>query len=336
MSSEWTAEIRGRLDQFLRTRGLMDGAPTITRIGDGHSNLTVLLEHDDTRLVLRRPPPPPIAPGGNDVLREARIMSALAPTGLPVPTILATGQPGEVFDAPFFVMTHVEGVVVTDALPAALATPDQAEAVAFALIDTLADLHAVDWRGVGLGDFGRPEGFNLRHVRRVATLAHDADGALPADFAPLLAWLEAHVPAESGATILHNDYRIGNVMWAHGAPARLAAIFDWELSTIGDPLVDLAYLIASIPAAGETPTPTQAMSLATLTPGFPAPQTLIARYAARSGCDVAGLDWYLAMVNWKLAAMYAFSRRRGHDPYFNASELVERFLAEAGRFAGLG
>jgi len=333
MSWEWTAETRERLEAFLTERGLMDGAPTITRIGEGHSNLTVLLQHGDTRLVLRRPPPPPIAPGGNDVLREARLLTALGSSGLPIPQVLATGQVGEVFDAPFFVMTWVDGHVITDVPPAALAGETPAAAMGAALVDTLADLHAVDWRAAGLSDFGKPEGFNRRHLRRVASLAHGDDGALPAAFVPLYEWLDANVPEESGATIVHNDYRIGNVMWSKTAPARLAAVLDWELTTIGDPLFDLAYLMASIPAPGETPTPTQAMSLAALAPGFPSPGALAERYAERTGRRIGRLDWYLAMVNWKLAAMYAFSRRRGHDPYFDPPERVERFLAEAARFS---
>lgn len=332
MNWDWTGETRSRLAKFLSLHGLMDGPPDISRIGDGHSNLTFLLRWKSDQLVLRRPPPPPLAPGSNDVLREARVLAALAPTGLPVPPVMAVGQTGEVFDVPFFIMAHVPGVVITDDPQKALATPENARAIGLALVDTLVDLHAVDWRAVGLDGYGRPDGFNLRHLRRISTLVDDGGGALPAEFAGLYDWLERHVPPEAGATIVHNDFRLGNVMWATETPAHLLAILDWELATLGDPLFDLAYLLASIPQTGQRPTPTQAMALATLRPGFPSSDELAARYAARSGRGVERLGWYMAMVNWKLAVMYEFSRRRGLDPYYDTPDQVSRFLEEARRF----
>jgi len=333
VSSVWTDGTRARLESFLSRHGLMDGAPDISPIGDGHSNLTFLLRRGEMRLVLRRPPRPPLAPGSNDVLREARVLAALAPTGLPVPPVLAVGHAGEIFDVPFFIMTHVPGVVITDHPPDALSTPEDARAMGLALVDTLADLHAVDWRAGGLDGYGRPEGFNLRHLRRISSLVREADGAVAADFARLYDWLEQSVPPEAGATIIHNDFRIGNVMWAAEPPARLLAILDWELATLGDPLFDLAYLLASIPQPGEAPTPTQAMALATLQPNFPARDELAGRYAVRAGRGVERLGWYTAMVNWKLAALYAYSKRRGLDPYYDAPDQVSRFLEEARRFA---
>jgi aminoglycoside phosphotransferase (APT) family kinase protein len=249
--------------------------------------------------------------------------------------VLAIGQSGELFDVPFFIMAYVPGLVIGQDMPAAFSTALDANAMGLALVDTLVSLHAVDWRAVGLEGFGRPDGFNRRHLHRIAALVRGDDGGLPRPFADLFDWLDQHAPAESGATILHNDFRLGNVMWAAEPPARVVAILDWELATLGDPLFDLAYLLASTPQAGAIPTPTQAFALATLRPGFPSRSALAARYIARSGRDLDRLGWYMAMVNWKLAALYAFSRQRGIDPYYDAPDQVCRFLEEARRHAVL-
>jgi aminoglycoside phosphotransferase (APT) family kinase protein len=168
------------------------------------------------------------------MLREARLIGALDGTGVPVPKLLATAEPGQVIDVSFYVMSFVAGPVVTTATPSPLATPVTRRKVGEALVDTLAELHAVDWRAAGLGDLGRPEGFNERHLRRMGRLVADPDGKPPAHFAAIDSWLAEHVPPESGDAIVHNDYRLGNVVLAPEAPGRIAAVLDWELATIGD------------------------------------------------------------------------------------------------------
>ena len=171
----------------------------------------------------------------------------------------------------------------------------------------------------------------------MARLVTDPNGQLPAEFAALAGWLEAHAPAESGASIVHNDYRLGNVILAPEPPARIAAVLDWELATIGDPLFDLGYFLASYPAPGEPLTPTGAMGTAVLEPGYPRREELAERYAAATGHDLSQLTWYVAMALWKLAVLYEYGRRRadtGHgDPYYRDPALVQSFLAAAGRSA---
>jgi aminoglycoside phosphotransferase (APT) family kinase protein len=202
-------------------------------------------------------------------------------------------------------------------------------------VDTLAALHAVDWRAAGLA--GRPGGFNARHLRRMGHLVADADGQLPAGFAELASWLEAHVPPESDASIVHNDYRLGNLILAPEPPARIAAVLDWELATIGDPLFDLGYFLASYPAPGEPLTPTGEMGTAVLEPGYPRREELADRYATATGRDLSQLPWYVTMALWKLAVLYEYGRRRaaaGHgDPYYQDRALVQSFLAAARRVA---
>ena len=331
MSWEWTDDARSGLETYLAACGLFEGLPEITRIGDGHSNQTFLIASGTRRMILRRPPPPPLEKGSNDMLREARIIAALGPTGVPVPRVLATGHEGELFDVPFYIMDFLPGVVITTDLPAGFAGEDTAHAMGFAMVEAMVALHRVDWRALGLGDYGRPEGFNARHLSRMVGVLTGGQGDMPAKFRDIHAWLAAYVPAESGASIIHNDLRLGNVMWSRAEPGRLLAVLDWELATLGDPLMDLAYFVSSVPLAGLPHTPTQQMATAILTPGFPTSAQLIDHYATLSGRERANMAWYLAMVNWKLAVLYHFSRVRGVDAYFANPDYVPLFLGEAVR-----
>ena len=336
---DWDPAARTALAAFLLRAGVTDGPLTARLIGDGHSNLTYLVSDGATQVVVRRPPPPPTPPGANDMLREARFVSGLAGTGVPVPAVLATAQADEVLDVPFYVMSMVEGPIVTTSTPAALSHPATRREIGESLVDTLALLHSIDARAVGLGEAGRPEGFNARHLRRMSTLVADADGSLPAAFAPLAAWLGEHVPAESGASIIHNDFRIGNVVLGADAPGRVAAVLDWELATLGDPLFDLGYFLATVPVPGEPLTPTQELSTAMLEPGYPSRDELAARYATRTGADLTHLAWYSTLASFKLAALYEYGGRRAAtgagDAYYADPALVRSFLAAAERTVGL-
>ncbi|WOC13245.1 phosphotransferase family protein [Gordonia sp. MP11Mi] len=340
MSWEWSSADLGRLQTFLVDRGLVQGQIVARRIGDGHSNLTYLVTDGTQRVVVRRPPPPPIPPGANDMLREARIMSALAGTEVPVPTILATADADEVIDVPLYVMSFAAGPVVTTALPDPLNTADLRREVGHALVDTLAALHSVDYAAVGLGGLGRPEGFNARHVARMRRLIEDENGGLPDEFVDVDTWLRANTPPESGAAVVHADFRIGNVVLGQDAPGRVDAVLDWELCTLGDPLLDVGYLAATIPVSGHHPNPTAELGLVMLEPGFPTREDLLARYAERSGRDLSNLSWYIVLALWKLAVLYEHSRRRVldgiGDTYYADPELVQRFLADAVDVIGTG
>lgn len=334
----WSPDTLASLEAFLADHGVMRGPVRARPIGDGHSNLTYLVAGADRSAVVRCPPPPPIPPGAHDVLREARLLRGLAGRGVPVPKVLAVAEAGEVTGQPFYVMTHVAGPVVTTRTPAALATPSDRRAVALSLVDTLAAIHGVDTAAAGLEWAGRPVGFNARHLARMRRLVAD-DGAVPAEFAEVDAWLTANVPPESGATVLHNDFRLGNMILAPGPPGRVAAVLDWELATLGDPLLDVAYFLASWPEPGEPLTPTGRLGTAVLEPGWPDRSELAARYTDRTGRDLAGLPWYTTMALWKLAVLYAYSHRRsveGHgDPYYADPGLVRSFLDAARSAAGL-
>jgi aminoglycoside phosphotransferase (APT) family kinase protein len=331
----WSGDQLEQLGRFLAERGLCGPTVTAAAIGDGHSNLTFLVSDCHYQVVVRRPPPPPLPPGAHDVLREARLLAALAPTDVPAPRVLATAAAGELLDVPLFVMDFVDGTVITESTPAPPDDEQLRRRIAESLVDTLAALHAVRWREVGLGDFGRPDGFNARQLRRMRSLVA-VDGEVPKSFASLDDWLHAHLPPDSATSIVHNDFRIGNMIVDIGA-GRVAAVLDWELATIGDPLADVGYLLASYPARGEPLVPTSAMGTAVLEPGYPGRVELLDRYAARTGADVSGVNWYATLAMYKLAALYEYSRRRFKggigDPYYADPELVPSFLAAGERLA---
>jgi aminoglycoside phosphotransferase (APT) family kinase protein len=333
MTWDWTAQTREALREFLAAHGILSGPITTRAIGDGHSNLTFLVGDGTRSVIVRRPPPPPIPPGANDMLREARLLTALHSTAVPVPEVLAVAQEGEVLDVPFYVMSFVAGPVVTTRTPPPLDTAEQRRAIGFGLVDTLADLHRVDWRAAGLGKLGRPEGFNRRHLQRMRRLVSDENGNVPAQFADLDYWLEENVPPESDATLVHCDFRIGNMVLAPDAPGRVAAVLDWELATLGDPLLDVGYLLATVPEPGRPMNPTAELAAAMLEPGYPSGAALAGRYRERTGRELGDLAWYTTFALWKLAVLYEYSRRRLlngiGDPYYADPALVQRFLDDA-------
>jgi aminoglycoside phosphotransferase (APT) family kinase protein len=336
---DWSGDDLERLAAFLAGRGITEGAVNATPIGDGHANLTFLVTDGTSSVVVRRPPPPPVPPGANDVLREARVMSALAATDVPVPEVLAVAEAGDLLDVPFYVMSYLRGVVFTDATPPALATPSTRREIAEDLIRALVALHEVGWSSRGLEDFGRPEGFNRRHLNRMTRLASGENGSAPDGFAPVAQWLADNTPTESGAALVHSDFRLGNIMLGADPPGKVLSVLDWELSTLGDPLLDVGYFLASYPDASEPRTPLQDLGVALLEDGYPGREELAATYARQSGRDMGGLHWYTTMAHYKLAALYQHSHRRAlagvGDPYFADPDLVPRFLAAARRTAGL-
>jgi aminoglycoside phosphotransferase (APT) family kinase protein len=229
------------LAEFLSRNGLE--APSdlsATPIGDGHSNVTFMLS---TGVVLRRPPRGPLPPSAHDVLREARLLRALEATPVRVPKVLAVGEDSDVIGAPFYVMEEVAGEVITDSLPKALDDASELPRIADQLIDALVELHAVDWMAAGLEGFGKPSGYLERQLRRFTGLWEHNKTRELSEVEQIGQWLRENMPESPPATIVHGDYRLGNTMFADRAPARLVAIFDWEMATIGDPLADLGYMV---------------------------------------------------------------------------------------------
>ncbi|MBX5469381.1 MAG: phosphotransferase family protein [Thermoleophilaceae bacterium] len=285
---------------FLDRHGLGSGDRLdVEPVGEGHSNVTYLIRRDGRELVLRRPPRPPLPPSAHDVLREARVLRALERTPVPVPRVLCVCDDARVIGAPFYVMDRVEGEVITSALPAVLDTPSERRRIGEELVDTLVELHAVDWRAAGLEGLGRPAGYLERQVRRFSDLwQHNKTREVPA-VERVGAWLRKNLPASPAPTIVHGDYRLGNTMFARSAPARLVAVFDWEMATIGDPLADVGYLCATWSQAGDPSGGLFDLSPATRAEGFPTREELVARYEERSGRSAHDLRWYTVLALWK-------------------------------------
>src|SRR5919206_2923970 len=229
------------LRAFLDAHGLGSGDLAIEPLGEGHSNVTYLVRRGDRDLVVRRPPRPPLPPSAHDVLREARLLRAIRGTPARVPEVLAVCDDEAVIRAPFYVMERVHGDVITTAVPPALDIPAERRRIGEELIDALAEIHTVDWQAC-LEGFGKPTGYLERQVRRFRGLWEHSRTREIESVERIGAWLQENLPESGPATIVHGDYRLGNTMFAPGAPARLVAIFDWELATIGDPLADVGYL----------------------------------------------------------------------------------------------
>jgi aminoglycoside phosphotransferase (APT) family kinase protein len=290
--------VRRPLEAWLDEQGLGRGALVVTRIGDGHSNATFLLEREGARVVLRRAPRPPLPPSAHDMLREARVLAALEGRAR-VPRVLAVCRDAEVLGVPFYVMDEVRGHVVTGELPASLGTPDSRRRAGEDLVDALVELHSVDIASAGLSDFGRPDGYLERQLRRFGALwEHNATRELPL-VDELAAWLRQALPRSGEACVVHGDYRLGNVVLDPEQP-RVLALLDWELATLGDPLADLGYLVATYSDA-RSPATVLDLSPVTRADGFPSRPELIVRYAERSGRDASALAWYEVLALWKAA-----------------------------------
>ena len=277
-----------------------EGAPlTASLIAGGRSNLTYVVSDGATEWILRRPPLGHVLPTAHDMVREARVMGALHDTVVPVPSVLGSCDDLAVNDAPFYVMAKVDGIIYRDARALATLSAADAGRVSHALVDVLADIHAVDFAAVGLADFGRPDGYCERQVRRWGEQwERSKTREIPA-VDEVARRLRAALPDSGAPTIVHGDYRLDNTMMANDDPGRIVAVIDWEMSTLGDPLADLGLFLlywgqsdAQVIATGSA-IGSQA--------GFLDHDAIVEAYARRSGRDLSALDWYEVFAAYKLA-----------------------------------
>jgi aminoglycoside phosphotransferase (APT) family kinase protein len=272
-----------------------------TRFVGGHSNITYRIADAAGRVVvLRRPPVSHTLSSAHDVLREYRIMSALADTPVPVPRMLASCTDTGVIGGPFFAMEAVAGHVIRDIDTAStVLSPAARRRAGESLVDALAALHGVDIDAVGLGDLAKRENYIARQLKRwhgQITEQRTRDLPLLDD---VHARLAARIPEQRGATIVHGDYRVDNCILRDDGT--VAAVLDWELCTLGDPLADVGIMLAYYTGPDDAPSPWQ--SQPSRTPGFPARHELAERYGERSGRDVAHIDYYVAFAYWKVACI---------------------------------
>lgn len=281
----------------------VDGAPiTLERLAGGHSNLTYrIVDAGGASWVLRRPPIGAVPSTAHDMAREWRFLTALAPTAVPVPRPVAYCADLGVLGAPFYVMGFVDGAVLDDAASGTLLDPAVRRPAAFALIDGLAVLHAVDPDAVGLADLRRPGSYVERQLHRWHERVHDTAVAdlsvVDAAHARLRRWAATLPDAAVG--IVHGDYRFGNV--AIGPDGALRAVFDWELAALGDPRADVGWLLASWAHGGVEPI----VAGPDLAGGFPSADELVARYTERAGVDPGELTGWVAFARWRVACIQA-------------------------------
>ncbi|HEY1012137.1 MAG TPA: phosphotransferase family protein [Herpetosiphonaceae bacterium] len=321
-------------------RGRLPGAEAplaVRQFGGGAANLTYLLDYGDREYVLRRPPLGPVAPSAHDMGREFRVLSALHPAFPAAPQAFVFCDDPALIGAPFFVMERRTGVVTRKSIPPAFADlPDAPRRMSEALVDALADFHAVDPAAIGLETLGKPAGFLERQIEGWHGRWHKAKlEDLPA-MDEVHEWLVARRPRSSAVSLVHNDYKLDNVMFAADDPSRLIAVFDWDMCTLGDPLADLGTLLCYWSQPDDDPM----FQLASMMPvgdlGFLRRDELVARYARRSGRDVAEIDFYHVLGLYRLAVIAAqifirFHRGQTQDARFAAFGPMIAVVAQAAR-----
>ncbi len=297
------------LQAWLRdqVRGGREGVATIEQFDAGQSNPTFRLTYPDEQWVLRKKPPGDLLPKAHQVLREARVMQALAATDVPVPEIGGTCDDPSVIGTDFFVMRLVEGRIIKDGrLPGV--SPTDRRAMGERTAQVLARIHAVDLEATGLSDFGRHGGYVSRQI---ATWSKQYERAatdpIPA-MDQLMAWLPENIPDDDVTTLVHGDYRVDNLIWAPQQP-EVAAVLDWELSTLGNPLADVAY--ASLPYLIMTPYHPPLSTVAGPETGLLTLDEMLQVYVEASGRRVDDLDYYIAFSMFRLVSILQGVYARG-------------------------
>jgi len=283
-----------RLEPWLRAN-LPDttGPLTLQQFGSGHANLTYLVRFGNTEYVLRRPPLGPIAPTAHDMRREHRVLVRLGDAFPLAPVSYALCTDPDILGADFHVMERRRGIVIRSELPVRLqGRPDLVRRVGEMIVDVLADLHQVDPAMVDLGDLGRPEGFAQRQLDGWGRRWDAAKNQAVPDVDRMLRWLEAAVPTPQVTALLHNDYKLDNLLVDPADPATAVAVLDWDMTTRGDPLMDLGYLLNFWSETDDDPRWHQVSGSPTSLAGFPTRAEVVERYARRTGLDLDGVGWY--------------------------------------------
>jgi aminoglycoside phosphotransferase (APT) family kinase protein len=281
----------------------------IELLAGGRSNLTYLLRLGDRRVVLRRPPLGHVLPTAHDMRREHTVLSALAGSDVPVPTPLALCSDEEVIGATFYLMDHVEGRVLRTPEDAADVTAEEARAISERLAEALAAIHLLDVDKAGLSEFGRPQGYMARQLKRwgrqwEASHAADPGSDMDGAYARLVKRLGERLPADGPTGLVHGDFRLDNALVRLRPEPKIAAVVDWEMSTLGDPLSDLGLTLVYWADAGEADrTPTEVGSTVTSVRGFLTRREFAGRYAELTGFDLTDLDFYVAFGCFKLAVI---------------------------------
>jgi len=299
-------------------RGKLPGSAQpldVAQFGGGHANLTYLLRYGAQEYVLRRPPLGPVAATAHDMGREYRVLSVLHRAYPLAPRAFLFCEDPSIVGAPFFVMERRCGIVVRRAIPPQFGggtDPAVNRAISTVLIDALADLHDVDYRAIGLESLGKPEGFLRRQIDGWAGRYERSKTREVQVVDDLVAWLHASEPAAPPSTLLHNDWRLDNIMLDAANPGRVEAVFDWDMCTLGDPLCDLGTLLASWMEVGEGLSGATAGTMPSNVPGFLTRREAVERYGARRRVDVSAVPYYYVFGLFKIGVVLQQIYHRYH------------------------
>ena len=310
------------LSKYLRRELGLAGPLTVEQFPSGHSNLTYLLRSDGREYVLRRGPLGPVAPKAHDMAREYRLLKAVHPHFPEAPEPLLVCEDPSVLGAVFFIMERRHGVILRDKVPEEFARiANYPQRVSEALIGCLVRLHAVDVVATGLIALGKPEGFLERQVEGWSERWRRAQVDAVPDMDRVIGWLEQRLPTSPAPTLVHNDYKLDNVMFRTGSPDEIEAVLDWEMATVGDPLADVGLALcywtwATAPQLENRTTPTLSGQ-----PGWYTRDQFVDVYAKQSGRDVANIGYYEVLGVFKLAVIlqqiyFRFHRGQTSDSRF--------------------
>jgi aminoglycoside phosphotransferase (APT) family kinase protein len=313
-----------RLEAFLRDRlPEWDGPLQLQQFPRGYSNLTYLVQAGSRQLVLRTAPPGRKARGAHDMLREYRILTALKPIFPYVPTALLCCEDAVIAGGPFYVMERLRGIILRRELPPGLTlAAAEARQLCHNLIAVLCRLHALDWKAAGLEELGRPEGYVRRQVQGWSQRFRDARTPDAPDGEAVMGWLQQRQPADSPLpALVHNDFKFDNVVLSPADPLTIVGVLDWEMATIGDPLMDLGASLAYWIQRDDPPEMQRIRTLPTTIDGMLTRRELVALYEAGSGRRVAAFDFYLAFGLFRLAVI----AQQIYYRYYHGQSRDERF-----------
>jgi aminoglycoside phosphotransferase (APT) family kinase protein len=298
---DWT-----KVEQYLRAHipGIGAGTREVRQFSSGASNLTYLIRIGAWEGVLRRPPFGPVPPKAHDMQRESGLLEHIHPFFALAPQPYLFCNDVEIMDAPFYVMERRKGVVLDHAFPHGIeVTPRLCRRISETMIDTLVEIHAIDWRAAGLAAFGHPAGFLERQVTSWIERYNRSQTDESPDVASLTRWLVEHIPTSPAPTLIHNDFKLNNMLLNAYDLAQPVAVLDWEMTTIGDPLFDLAISLCYWVQSDDPAELRAILPTVTPLPGFMKRSELMERYAVKSGRDLSSMHFYLTFAYFKLSVI---------------------------------
>ena len=332
-----------KVENYLREHieGLDEGPLKVRQFPSGASNLTYLIQIGDWEGVLRRPPFGPLPPRAHDMQRESSLLQKVSPVFPLAPRPYLFCDDLSLLGVPFYVMERRRGIVLNDTFPAGV-TPDVSlcQRISETVVDTLAQIHAIDWQAAGLGEFGHPEGFLGRQVKGWIERYFRAQTDDYPQVEPLTRWLAEHIPTSLAATLIHNDFKLNNMLLDEHDLGKAVAVLDWEMATIGDPLFDFAISLSYWVTEDDPEELRNVLPLVTNYPGFISRERFMELYAQKSGRDLSSMHFYMTFAYFKLAvilqqiyvrwkrgqtqdARFAVFGDRVHNLIFHAAHVAE-------------